>query len=103
MTSEEMKKLLEEVNVAWGGEPAEVTITDEIELPEDATLYLFTCGDSEASSAVCHSDGTVFVLGDWESSRPETYEEVEDYSWLDVHQRETINLLGLPRYPPFTI
>lgn len=96
MTHKELKQLLEAVNEAWGGEYAEVEITKEIELPDNATLYLFSCGDCKAS-AVCYKDGTTFVLDDWQSSRPESFDEIKDYSWKTIDGKEVITFDGLPR------
>ncbi len=97
MTHEEIKKLLEAINVAWGGDEAEVTITKEIELPEGATMYLFDCWDCK-TSAICHKDGTVFVMRDWqEPTRPKSFEEIKDYKWCRADGRDAIIVDGLPR------
>lgn len=97
MTHLEMKELLEAVNVFLGGEQAEVKITDVIELPEEAQLYLFDCDGCE-SSAICYKDGTTFVLTDWQSGRPESYDEIEDFAWICASTgREAIMFDGMPR------
>lgn len=97
MTHEEIEKLLEATDVAWGGDGSEVTITKEIELPEGATMYLFECWDCKLSS-ICHKDGTVFVMRNWqEPTRPESYEEIKDYKWRRTDGMDAIIFDGLPR------
>lgn len=72
-------------------------VTDIIELNEDAKMYLFEKGDIE-SSVIIYADGTSFVLDDWQGSRPETLEEVEDYNWISLYDgRRAVIMDGLPR------
>ncbi len=82
------------------GSDIEYTITDEKELKDGASLYLFEYkedGYNIMSSAIGYEDGYVFVLTDWQGSRPETIDEVENYSWIRVDGMPAINFLGLPR------
>jgi hypothetical protein len=97
MTHEEIKKLLGAINVAWGGDEAEVIITKEVELPEGATMHLFKCGVVE-SSAISYKDGSLFVIDDWQSARPESYEDIKDFTWVSgADGRRAVILNGLPR------
>lgn len=64
---------------------------------DDATLYLFQFGDIK-SSAIAYADGTAFVLDDWQGSRPESAEEIENYEWVSATDgRKAIVMNGLPR------
>ena len=97
MTHEEIKKLLETINRAWGGDETELTITKEIELPEGATMYLFKCGVVK-SSAISYKDGSLFVIDDWQATRPESYEDIKDFAWFfGTDGRRAVILNGLPR------
>lgn len=72
-------------------------VTDIIDLKEDAKMYLFEKGDIE-SSVIIYADGTSFVLDDWQGSRPETLEEIEDYNWISLYDgRKAVIMDGLPR------
>lgn len=49
------------------------------------------------SAAVVYGDGTTFTLYDWQGGRPESPEEIDEYSWRDLeHGTYGVNL-GLPR------
>ncbi len=99
MNKQELEKLLEAYDEAVSGERETYKVTDEVELAEDAVLWLFESGNGRVkASAVSHSDGTVFVMSDWqEPSRPETSEDVENYDWRRSDGKLAIVLSGLPR------
>lgn len=72
-------------------------VTDIIDLKEDAKMYLFKKGDIK-SSVIIYADGTSFILDDWQGSRPETLEEIEDYNWISLYDgRRAVIMDGLPR------
>lgn len=76
-----------------------IKITDRIELTEGAELLLFECNGWDClSSAVQHADGTLFVLTDWQGSRPENTEELDDYEWITTDGHLGVMFDGLPRY-----
>lgn len=75
-----------------------IKITDRIELTEGAELLLFECNGWDClSSAVQHKNGALFVLTDWQSGRPESADEIEDYEWITTDGHYGIMLNGLPR------
>lgn len=78
------------------GSDIDYQITETVSLPEGATMYLFE-GDDIHSSAIEHADGIIFVMRDWQSGRPETFEEIDEYSWVTLHGQEAVMLNGLPR------
>ena len=83
---------------AMSGCNVDYVITDEIELKDGATLYLFKSEeDGIYSSAVGYEDGSVFVLTDWQGARPETADDVESYDWCRVDGTPAIVFFGLPR------
>lgn len=69
--------------------------TKEIDLKDDATLYLFE-GNGCKSSAICNEDGDFFVLDDWHGSRPESAEEVANYEWFTIFWQPSVMRDGLP-------
>lgn len=76
-----------------------IKITDRIDLKEGAELILFECdGWNCASSAVLHQDGTLFVLTDWQCSRPESLEELYQYEWITTDGHLGVMFDGLPKY-----
>lgn len=78
------------------GHNVDYQITDIIPLPENAAMYQFQADDIR-SSAILHSDGTVFVLTDWQGSRPTSFAEVADYDWIAIDGQDAIILNDLPR------
>ncbi len=99
MNRNELKELLEAYEEATSGESVTYKITEEVELPEDATLWQFESEDgSIKASAISHGDDTTFVMDDWqEPSRPEIYEEIKNYDWRRLDGKPAIVFLGLPR------
>lgn len=78
------------------GMDVDYTITEAVPANE-ATLYLFE-GAGIKAAAVAYSDGSVFVMSDWqEPTRPTTPAEVPDYSWCSIDGSDAIILNGLPR------
>lgn len=71
-------------------------ITDVISLPEGATMYQFEA-DGIYSSAIQHANGIIFVMQDWQSGRPTTFEEVDNYLWVTLYGQCAVMLNGLPR------
>ena len=74
-------------------------ITEVIEdESEGAALYLFESEkEGIKSAAFAYGSGEVFVLTDWQGSRPEKLSEVADYDWVTTSGQNTINLNGYPR------
>lgn len=85
----------ERLKVLADGEPC--FIQREFEVNEDATMYHFICGGTEESACIVYNDGTLFHQYDWQSGRPKTVEEIEDYNWIREDGVEAINFMGLPR------
>lgn len=79
-------------------------ITKRIKLNEGAELLLV---EYEAQteqecdckfSAVRYSDGTTFTLDDWQDTRPETPNEIDEYRWrIEDTPHIGIIMSGLPR------
>lgn len=60
-------------------------------------LILFSCDDYDAC-AVAYDDGSVFIQNDWRGSHPESFDEIEGYSWIDAETlRQAVVINGLPR------
>lgn len=98
-TQEEKNEVQNVLNTINGYDKSESQgeVTDVIELNEDAKMYLFE-KDEIKSSVIIYTDGTSFVLDDWQGSRPETLGEVEDYSWISLYDgRKAVIMDGLPR------
>lgn len=76
-------------------------VTDEVELKEGATLYLFEGVDADGykieSSLIEHASGAIMFLSDWQNGRPVDDTEIEDYNWVTPDGKETIMFEGLPR------
>lgn len=85
--------------VKCSGEDVDYIITEMIEdESEGAALYLFESEkESIRSAAFAYGSGEVFVLTDWQGSRPEKLSEVADYDWVTTSGQNTINLNGYPR------
>lgn len=96
MNKEIAKNLIEIAEKNMSGNNVNYTITDEVEAGENATLYLFE-GEFVKSAAIGYNDGTLFVLSDWQSSRPESVDEIADYDWCTIDWRRAIIVNELPR------
>ena len=81
------------------GKDVDYVITEVIEdESEGAALYLFESEkDGIKSAAFAYESGEVFVLTDWQGSRPEKLSEVADYDWVTISGHDAINLNGYPR------
>ena len=81
------------------GNDVDYVITEMIEdESEGAALYLFESEkEGIKSAAFAYESGGVFVLTDWQGSRPEKLSEVNDYDWMDLSSHDAINLNGYPR------
>lgn len=75
--------------------PCKVTIERTIEDSEGA-LVLFSADGCEAAAYV-YNDGDLFHLRDWQSGRPESLDEIQDYDWLTEDGRPATMLNGHPR------
>ena len=96
------EKVLEDVRryeVKCSGKDVDYVITEVIEdESEGAALYLFESEkDGIKSAAFAYESGEVFVLTDWQGSRPEKLSEVADYDWVTISGHDAINLNGYPR------
>ena len=96
------KKVLEAIKLyeaKCSGKDVDYVITEVIEdESEGAALYLFESKkEGIKSAAFAYESGEVFVLTDWQGSRPEKLSEVADYDWVDVIGHDAINLNGYPR------
>lgn len=85
--------------VKCSGCDVDYVITEVIEdESEGAALYLFESEkDCVKSSAFAYESGEVFVLTDWQGTRPEKLSEVGYYDWVDVSGHNAININGYPR------
>ena len=85
--------------VKCSGKDVDYVITEVIEdESEGAALYLFQSEkEGIKSAAFAYENGWVFVLTDWQGSRPEKLSEVADYDWVTTSGQNTINLNGYPR------
>lgn len=94
---EEVLQTIKDYELAMSNTDVDYQFSRRITLDGDATLYLFQFGDIK-SSAISYADGTTFVLDDWQGSRPESEEEIEDYNWVSAADgRKAIVMDGLPR------
>ena len=96
------EKVLEAIklyDICCSGEYVDYVITEVIEdESEGVSLYLFESEkEGIKSAAFAYESGEVFVLTDWQGSRPEKLSEVADYDWVDVIGHDAINLNGYPR------
>ena len=85
--------------VKCSGKYVDYVITEVIEdESEGAALYLFESEkEGIKSAAFAYESGGVFVLTDWQGSRPEKLSEVADYDWVTTIGHDAINLNGYPR------
>ena len=84
--------------IKCSGCDVDYVITEVIEdESEGAALFLFESEKEGVKSAFAYESGEVFVLTDWQGTRPEKLSEVGDYDWVDVSGHNTINIDGYPR------
>ena len=85
--------------VKCSGKDVDYVITEVIEdESEGAALFLFESEkEGVKSAAFAYESGEVFVLTDWDGTRPEKLSEVGDYDWVDVSGHNAININGYPR------
>ena len=85
--------------VKCSGCNVDYVITEVIEdESEGAALYLFESEkEGIKSAAFAYENGEVFVLTDWQGTRPEKLSEVGNYDWVDVSGHNAININGYPR------
>ena len=96
------EKVLEAIklyDICCSGEYVDYVITEVIEdESEGAALYLFESEkEGIKSAAFAYESGEVFLLTDWQGSRPEKLSEVGDYDWVTISGHDAINLKGYPR------
>ena len=96
------EKVLEAIKLyeaKCSGKDVDYVITEVIEdESEGAELYLFESEkEGIKSAAFAYESGEVFVLTDWQGSRPEKLSEVADYDWVTISGHDAINLNGYPR------
>ena len=96
------EKVLEAIKLyeaKCSGKDVDYVITEVIEdESEGAALYLFESEkEGIKSAAFAYENGWVFVLTDWQGSRPEKLSEVADYDWVTISGHDAINLNGYPR------
>ena len=96
------EKVLEAIKLyeaKCSGKDVDYIITEVIEdESEGAALYLFESEkEGIKSAAFAYESGEVFVLTDWQGSRPEKLSEVADYDWVTISGHDAINLNGYPR------
>ena len=86
-------------DICCSGEYVDYVITEVIEdESEGAALFLFESEkEGVKSAAFAYESGEVFVLTDWQGTRPEKLSEVGDYDWVNVSGHNTINIDGYPR------
>ena len=95
-------KVLEAVKlyeIKCSGEDVDYVITEVIEDErEGAALYHFESEkEGIKSAAFAYESGEVFVLTDWQGTRPEKLSEVGNYDWENVSGHNAININGYPR------
>ena len=92
-------KAIKLYEVKCSGKDVDYVITEVIEdESEGAALYLFESEkEGIKSAAFAYESGEVFVLTDWQGSRPEKLSEVADYDWVTISGHDAINLNGYPR------
>ena len=85
--------------IKCSGCDVDYVITEVIEdESEGAALYLFESEkEGIKSAAFAYESGEVFVLTDWQCSRPEKLSEVDNYDWVTTSGQNAINLNGYPR------
>lgn len=85
--------------IKCSGKDVDYVITEVIEdESEGAALYLFESEkEGIKSAAFAYESGEVFVLTDWQGTRPEKLSEVGYYDWVDVSGHNAININGYPR------
>ena len=96
------EKVLEAVKLyeaKCSGKDVDYVITEVIEDEnEGAALYLFESEkEGIKSAAFAYESDEVFLLTDWQGSRPEKLSEVGDYVWVTISGHDAINLNGYPR------
>ena len=96
------EKVLEAIKlyeVKMSGNDVDYVITEVIEdESEGAALYLFECEkEGIKSAAFAYNSGDMFVLSDWQGSRPEKLSEVEQFDWVTISGHDAIVLNGYPR------
>ena len=97
MNKETALNLIKIAEKNMNGEDVDFIITEEMELDDDVTLFLFE-NEYCKSTAIGYSDGLLFVTGDWQqSTRPESLDEIEKYDWFTVDWRRAVIFDKLPR------
>ena len=96
------EKVLEAIKLyeaKCSGKDVDYVITEVIEdESEGAALCLFESEkEGIKSAAFAYESGEVFVLTDWQGSRPEKLSEVADYDWVTTSGHDAINFDGYPR------
>lgn len=67
-------------------------------IPDNEGRLVLFCADGRIDSAAyIYNNGELFHLYDWQSSRPETLEEIEDFEWIGEAGEKAISLNGKPR------
>lgn len=89
-----MEELIQRIEDLAGVE-CKVTIEQIIE-DEEGKLVLFHAEACYAAVYV-YNDGELFHLRDWQSARPESLDEMEDFDWLTEDGRPAVMLNGRPR------
>ena len=96
------KRVLEAIKLyeaKCSGKDVDYVITEVIEdESEGAALYLFESEkEGIKSAAFAYESGEVFLLTDWQGSRPEKLSEVEQFDWLTISGFDALVLNGYPR------
>ena len=97
MTTNEALILIKQAEKNMSGEDVNFTVTDDIEIDDTASLFLFE-NDFCKAAAVGYESGDLFVMRDWqEPSRPETPGEISKYDWCTIDWHDAMVFDGLPR------
>lgn len=88
--------MIKQAEKNMSGKDVDFVVTDEIRIDDTAHLYLFE-NDSCKSAAVGYESGDLFVMRDWQASRPETADEIADYDRCTVDRQDAVVFAGLPR------
>lgn len=104
MEKQEIIKRLQAFDLRCTGETFEIEyIIEKIIEGEEADLVLFRNDEyGVKSSCVVYHDGTMVLMGDWQSpSRPESLEDIAAYDgvndWVGEYGQPAFILSGLPR------
>lgn len=72
-------------------------ILKEIQLQENAVMYILSWNQTGRTAVIIYDDGTLFHLNDWQGPCPETAEEIESFEWRSEYGKRAVVFNGLPK------